>query len=160
MNDRKYRCYYIDCLQFFHNKYNLRRHINSFHLKLKSYKCHMCSRKVVSKQSLQEHINIHTGDKPYICTYPNCRKTFRQSSRLSLHKLTHHNLRTEKEESHNELSIFNLLEKKGVSEYDPDLINKHEESYKLPKITRISSKAQICIKLPVLPILLNHIELI
>lgn len=158
MNERKYRCYYIDCLKYFHNKYNLRRHINSFHLKLKSYKCPMCGKRVVSKQSLHEHINIHTGDKPYVCSYPNCRKTFRQSSRLSLHKLTHHKFRMEKEETHNQLSLLNLVDKHELSDFESTGSVKQEEIIKLPKIEHENSQAQAYIKLPVLPILLNHIE--
>ena len=34
-------------------------------------------------------MRIHTGEKPYICSYPNCFKRFSQSSNLSAHEKSH-----------------------------------------------------------------------
>lgn len=34
-------------------------------------------------------MRVHTGEKPYICSYPNCRKRFTQSSNLAAHLKTH-----------------------------------------------------------------------
>lgn len=56
----EFRCYYSDCLRSYNSKYNLKRHINTNHLKLKSYPCDQCSRSFASKKNLQKHLMTHT----------------------------------------------------------------------------------------------------
>lgn len=51
--------------------------------------CRYCHKILSSKQNLKEHLYIHTGNRPYICTYPDCNKRFRQGSLLSIHKRIH-----------------------------------------------------------------------
>ena len=50
-----YKCYYEDCLKIYNSKYNLIRHINSFHLDNKSYMCSSCNKGFYNKQSLEVH---------------------------------------------------------------------------------------------------------
>ncbi|OMJ87535.1 hypothetical protein SteCoe_10710 [Stentor coeruleus] len=57
-----YECYYEDCHKIYNSKYNLIRHINSFHLDNKSYMCSYCSKGFYNKQCLDLHINTGMCD--------------------------------------------------------------------------------------------------
>ena len=54
-----------------------------------NFKCKYCLRNLSSRQNLREHIYIHTGEKPYMCTELGCGQSFRQGSLLSIHKKIH-----------------------------------------------------------------------
>jgi uncharacterized Zn-finger protein len=54
-----------------------------------NFKCKYCHRNLSSRQNLREHIYIHTGEKPYVCTEIGCGQSFRQGSLLSIHKKIH-----------------------------------------------------------------------
>lgn len=55
-----YTCYYRDCQKIYNSKYNLIRHINSFHLDTKSYTCQFCTKGFYNKQSLDSHLSTRT----------------------------------------------------------------------------------------------------
>ena len=82
-------CYYPDCPKGFVSKFNLRRHINVAHLRIRAHECPVCQKKMASKQNVKEHLYIHTGEKPFQCPLPTCGKRFRQASHLAFHKRTH-----------------------------------------------------------------------
>ncbi|OMJ76967.1 hypothetical protein SteCoe_23553 [Stentor coeruleus] len=52
--------------------------------------CPTCSKVLSSKQNLKQHMNIHTGDKPYKCLFANCQISFKHASQLSNHRMIHH----------------------------------------------------------------------
>lgn len=82
-----YCCMYSACGKGYSTKFNLKRHIETSHLKIKKYRCQECDKLFASKQNLNEHLHIHSGAKPFFCKV--CSKTFRQASQLSLHKRIH-----------------------------------------------------------------------
>jgi hypothetical protein len=54
-----YICSYESCDKVFSTKYNLKRHIDTFHLHIRRFTCSECFKDFASKQNLQEHDFIH-----------------------------------------------------------------------------------------------------
>ena len=52
-------CPYPDCQKPFSNCYNLKKHINSHHLKIKPFKCSFCSKSFGYKHSMLHHQVSH-----------------------------------------------------------------------------------------------------
>ena len=82
-----YCCMYANCGSEYATKFNLKRHVESVHMRIKKFKCQVCETLFSSKQSLKEHFHIHIGSMPFKCV--TCDKAFRQASQLSLHKRIH-----------------------------------------------------------------------
>lgn len=53
------------------------------------YVCKFCGKRFLRPSSLSTHVNTHTGDKPFICPYINCRKEFNARSNMTRHYKTH-----------------------------------------------------------------------
>ena len=82
-----YCCMAPGCDKVYNTKFNLKRHVNSHHVKTRRYVCSICERHFSSNQNLIEHRNLHSGKKPFTCQL--CKQRFRQASQLSLHKRIH-----------------------------------------------------------------------
>ena len=80
-------CMALDCDKVYRSKFNLKRHVEIAHLKIKRFECELCHGMYSSLQNLKEHRNLHSGLKPFVCSV--CKETFRQASQLSLHKRVH-----------------------------------------------------------------------
>jgi Zinc finger, C2H2 type len=89
MKTLDYICYYDFCCKEFNSKYNLKRHINSVHLKIREYQCDICAKTLVSKVAFKEHSYSHQRIKPISCPYAGCTFTFSRSSLLCSHKKIH-----------------------------------------------------------------------
>ena len=145
-------CYYSECGKTYKTRFNLRRHINSTHLKIKGFTCPECNKPFVSKQNLKEHHYIHTGEKPFPCDEPGCLKRFRQVSQLSYHKRAHYRRK---------------IRSKAVAEIPELLLSTFRKKVKLDEQSEESFKFAVClpafkdlgliesVKLPVVPCLLS-----
>ncbi|XP_071258688.1 zinc finger protein 367-like isoform X2 [Salvelinus alpinus] len=52
-------------------------------------RCNICNRVFPREKSLQAHKRTHTGERPYLCDYPDCSKAFVQSGQLKTHQRLH-----------------------------------------------------------------------
>ena len=74
----------------FTNKHSLKRH-KTTHDPNKKYKWEVCSKSFSLPQYLKEHKVVHTNDRPFVCKFPGCGKSFRQAGKLSIHRKEHSN---------------------------------------------------------------------
>ncbi|OQR84444.1 hypothetical protein ACHHYP_13377 [Achlya hypogyna] len=53
--------------------------------------CHIpgCGKRFKRKFTLQEHLNTHTGARPYVCDYEGCQRCFSTHGNLNRHKFIH-----------------------------------------------------------------------
>ncbi|KOB77319.1 Uncharacterized protein OBRU01_03300 [Operophtera brumata] len=69
------------------NSILLECHMNRYHLKIKPYVCHICSKNFIGKHLLKKHLNYHTDNQSVICTI--CGKKLANSSCLKSHLKLH-----------------------------------------------------------------------
>ena len=78
--------------QVFDTKTALSIHVGRIHKgdsKEKSYQCTTCFKTFHNSSYLSQHMKIHSGDKPYVCSKPGCNKRFIQLSHKQQHERTH-----------------------------------------------------------------------
>ncbi|KAI0189374.1 hypothetical protein EV127DRAFT_341400, partial [Xylaria flabelliformis] len=87
-----YACLWVGCPRKhdrpFVTRGKLRRHVAT-HSIYKPFTCKLCHLRFSGQQALQQHERIHSGDKPYKCTFENCAMAFKQKSALTMHLRTH-----------------------------------------------------------------------
>ncbi|CAG9313424.1 unnamed protein product [Blepharisma stoltei] len=54
-----YTCPYTECKKRLSSKYNLKRHIECCHRKIRKFECDICYKKFSSAQNLKEHLFLH-----------------------------------------------------------------------------------------------------
>lgn len=63
--------------------------INEGELSSSRIRCNICNRVFPREKSLQAHKRTHTGERPYLCDFPDCGKAFVQSGQLKTHQRLH-----------------------------------------------------------------------
>lgn len=60
-----------------------------FSLSCRKFTCHLCDRSFTEKWALNNHMKLHTGEKPFKCTWPTCHYSFLTASAMKDHYRTH-----------------------------------------------------------------------
>lgn len=58
-------------------------------LSCRKFTCHLCDRSFTEKWALNNHMKLHTGEKPFKCTWPTCHYSFLTASAMKDHYRTH-----------------------------------------------------------------------
>jgi uncharacterized Zn-finger protein len=83
-----FKCTSVDCHKEYTNKYSLWRHLAT-HKTDRKFICDHCGRRFALAQYLKDHINVHTGERPYVCKIEGCHEAFSQAGKLSQHARLH-----------------------------------------------------------------------
>lgn len=83
--------------RYFHRS-GLLRHMIRFHnatassseLNEKRFSCDICGIKMSMMHNLEKHKRIHTGDKPFACTFESCDRRFAGASEQKIHSRIHY----------------------------------------------------------------------
>ena len=74
------------CNKFYTSMPALAMHMQTHY---RNFECHICQKTFSRSWLLTNHIRIHTGEKPYPCTFDNCSKRFSDKSNLRAHLKVH-----------------------------------------------------------------------
>lgn len=84
-----YRCHI--CNYIFTKKIVLTWHLKMHENKSKdgkaNFTCHICGKHIPCQSNLQNHMRVHTGERPYSCLY--CGKGFKLKGHMTEHLRTH-----------------------------------------------------------------------
>uniref|UniRef100_A0A1B6BYQ0 Zinc finger protein 865 n=1 Tax=Clastoptera arizonana TaxID=38151 RepID=A0A1B6BYQ0_9HEMI len=75
------------CNRIFNNLRLYRVHKRMHYPQVKNWTCDQCGKRYLSRNMLEEHMNTHTGVRPYQCS--NCGKSFASKYTFKAHEKTH-----------------------------------------------------------------------
>ena len=102
--------------------------------------CQICKKELSSKQNLKQHLNTHTGEKPFKCKFIGCKSEYMHASQLSCHKLLHKQHEPDSSETFDDLKHFALQLIKFFGQMQPNHLmykveKPNQEKVEIPKIT-------------------------
>eukprot|EP00178_Gracilaria_changii_P021419 TRINITY_DN63669_c0_g1_i1.p1 TRINITY_DN63669_c0_g1~~TRINITY_DN63669_c0_g1_i1.p1 ORF type:complete len:214 (+),score=42.19 TRINITY_DN63669_c0_g1_i1:219-860(+) len=70
----------------------IKKTVSTSHGMREVYACpfHNCTRTSTEHSNLKAHMRMHTGERPYACSAPGCKKSFRWKSSLTYHEKAIH----------------------------------------------------------------------
>lgn len=149
-SDGSYEC--ETCKQAFTNMRQYRLHMKIHTFSSKIWTCKECNKSYSSKNLLEEHINMHTGERPYKC--PHCVKDFASKYTLTSHMKIHYDRKRPFECKICGKSFFsnqNLTQHErthsGIKEFECDVCNKKfgtPHNLDVHKIVHTGYKPFIC----------------
>lgn len=94
------QCHWNGCSLIFQDRSILVEHISSDHVGsgkaeyICEWKdCNREGRPFLKRHKIRNHVRIHTGERPFVCTYPGCGKKFTRGDGLHTHMKTHAELK-------------------------------------------------------------------
>jgi hypothetical protein len=130
-----FACTYEGCKKSYCSAFNLKRHVEASHLGIRKFNCEVCGKSLSSKQNYIDHQFTHTGEKPYVCEFPDCGACFRQMSQYFIHLQMHEKASNVSKGKGQKKCILNLLGKRlAEKRKDEDIILTQNESTVLKEV--------------------------